>query len=121
MTPPHSDPARKRVFFISWRWRLVIPLAIVLTLMAMAGAYAVALRFGGGLSTSQDNILLEAVRGVNTRTSNLYQRQLQEAQRIAFTVGVPEAVARREVDVLQDTLEATARVANLDSVILTDA
>ncbi len=117
-----QQPKRQRKpWFISWRWRLVIPLAVVLALTAMVGAYAAALHFSSGLNTTQDNLLLEGVRGLSNRTDALYRRQFQEAQRVAFTIGVPEAVARAEVDVLQDGLEASARVAELDALILTDA
>lgn len=110
----------RKPLFISWRWRVMLPLALVVTLTAMLGAYAAALRFGGGIRISQDTLLLEGVRSLVSRTDRLYQRQVQEANRIAYTIGVPESVARDEVDVLQDSLETLARAANLDSVILTD-
>lgn len=110
----------RKPFFISWRWRVMIPLAAAVMLVAMVGAYVAAVHFSGGVRISQDNLLLEVVRGLTSRTDALYRRQVQEANRIAYTLGVPESVARDEVDVLQESLEALARAADLDSVILTD-
>jgi len=99
---------------------VVLPLAGVMILVAMLGAYLLTVRIGSGIRISQDNILLESVRGMANHADTLYRRQYQEVNRLAFTVGIPESVSRGEVTVLQDSLEAIARVAELDSVILAD-
>lgn len=111
---------QKQPMFISWRWRVVWPLFIILLLVSMIGAYAVASRLGSGIRISQDNVLLESLRGTTSQVNVLYNRQVQEGLRIAYTLGVAEAVQLQQVDVLQPNLEALARSANLDSVILTD-
>lgn len=111
---------RRQPVFVSWRWRVVIPVFVGVLVVAMLSAYVLASRLGGDVDSTQDNLLLEGVRSLDSRTETLYQRQLQEAQRIAFTIGVPEAVALGEVGVLRDNLEAIARIGNLDSITLTD-
>ena len=118
-TPP--TPQTNTVWYVSWRWRIVLPLFAALLLVTMGSAYAVTVGFGRGMSISQDNLLLENVRGLTNRANTLYQRQRQEAQRLAFTVGVSQTVQRGQADVLRDTLEVLARTANLDALILTDA
>ncbi|MEO0563369.1 MAG: hypothetical protein AAF125_14770, partial [Chloroflexota bacterium] len=118
MTLSPSKSSRSR--FISWRWRIALPLFLVILTISTIGAYAVAVSFSRGLGASQDNILRESVRGMSNRANNLYRRQLQEAQRVAFTIGVPEAVRLEGTVVLQENLEAMARAAELDSLILTD-
>jgi hypothetical protein len=129
MTMPPSSPSQakrpqppgRKPFFVSWRWRIVLPLFVVVLFVSMLGAYGVAAGFGSSFGVSQDNILLESVRGTTSRADALYRRQLQEAQRVAFTIGIPEAVQLEQVGVLQESLEAMARVAELDSLILTNA
>ena len=121
MQQPQRTPTQsQRTWFISWRWRIVIPLFIAVFLVSTVGAFVIALQLGTGFGVSQDNLLLESVRGVDDRANALYRNQLQEAQRVAFTIGVPEAVQLAQVNVLQDNLEALARAAELDSLILTD-
>ncbi len=115
-----SQSKQRKLWFISWRWRIVVPMTAAMMLVAMLGAYFVAVRASDGLRILQDDILLESVRGLVDRTDAFYQRQYQEAQRIAFTVGVPESVERDEEEVLSENIEALARLAELDSVILTD-
>ncbi len=118
---PQPNPSRpRRIWFVSWRWRIVIPLFIAVFVVVTVGAYVVAIQLGTGFGVSQDNLLLESVRGVDNRANALYRDQLQEAQRVAFTIGVPEAVELAQVNVLRDNLEALARAAELDSLILTD-
>ena len=118
--PQPTAPKSQRTWFVSWRWRIVIPLFTAVFLVATVGAFVIATQLGTGFGVSQDNLLLESMRGVDGRANALYRDQLQEAQRVAFTIGVPEAVQLAQVNVLRDNLEALARAAELDSLILTD-
>lgn len=115
---PKPPARRKKPLFVSWRWRIVLPLFFVTLVAASVGAYFLAARFSGGLQVAQDNILLESLRGMLNRSDALYQRQLQEAQRVAFTVGIPEAVELGQTDVWVESLEAISRAASLDSILL---
>ncbi|RMG83029.1 MAG: hypothetical protein D6712_13735, partial [Chloroflexi bacterium] len=112
-----SSPSR----FISLRWRFLFPLFLVLLVAAMIGAYAIANNLSYGVGVSQQNVLLQSSRTVSERTVDLYTRQHAEAQRIAFTSGIPEALLSGDVATLHAALEGAALAAGLDSVIITDA
>jgi signal transduction histidine kinase len=107
--------------FISLRWRFIYPLFAMILVVAMVSAYAVASNMTGGLQVSQTNALLQSSRAAAERAAELYNRHRTEAERIAFTVGVGEAIRARQAETLHGMLESLARLANLDSVILTDA
>ncbi len=115
----NAQPTQPR--FVSLRWRLLLPIFIALLVAAMGGAYVLATNMNGGLQVSQTNMLLGSSRAIMERLAGLYDRHLTEAQRAAFTVGVPEAIAAGKVSTLQPTLESLASLADLDSIIVTDA
>lgn len=119
-TTPSDAPRSPRKRFISLRWRFTLPLFIVVLIVAMGGAYLLARNLGGELSAVQENNLLETSRAVAQRAVDLYNRERQEAQRIAFTAGIAEAISDQQVESLHSMLEGLARVAELDSVIVTD-
>jgi two-component system, OmpR family, sensor histidine kinase ResE len=116
---PNTKPKNKPRF-ISMRWRFILPLFIALLPVAMIGAYVLANNLGGGMAVSQDNILLQNSRAVTDRTAELYAAQVQEAQRVAFTENVGLNVLDEQTAPLQDILESLARLAELDSIIVTD-
>jgi PAS domain S-box-containing protein len=119
-TSPHLTGESKVPRFVSLRWRFLVPLCLVVLLVAMPGAYFIARNLSGGMAVSQDNILLQSSRAVSEHAADAYKRQREEAQRIAFTVGVPEAIQAQKVDALHGALEGLARLAELDSIILTN-
>jgi len=111
----------RRVRFLSIRWRYAFPLALVVMLVAMIGAYFIAGWMSGGVAASEENVLLQSAQAVGNRSVDLYQRQRNEAQRIAFTVGVAEGVVAEDAAGLVTTLEALAIGADVDSILVTDA
>jgi two-component system, OmpR family, sensor histidine kinase ResE len=113
-------PLEKPVRFVSLRWRWLLPMFLVLLPLAMLGAYALARSVGMGFGIAQDNILLQNSRAVNERAAALYQRQVSEARRVAFTEGVARNVARNDAAALQDTLEGLARLGGQDAMIVVD-
>jgi two-component system, OmpR family, sensor histidine kinase VicK len=88
--------------------------------IAMGGAYLLAHNLSGGLQVSQLNVLKSSSRAVADRATRLYDYHRQEAQRVAFTVGVADAIRNRDAEWLQPVLESLARINNMDSVIVTD-
>jgi signal transduction histidine kinase len=116
-----SSQSRRRVRFLSIRWRYAFPLALVVLLVAMFGAYFIAGRMAGGVSASEENVLLQSAQAVGNRSVDLYQRQRNEAQRIAFTVGIADAVVAEDAAGLVTTLESLALGADVDSILLTNA
>lgn len=107
--------------FVSIRWKILLPLSIVMLVITMLGAYSAASGLGLGVEVSQTNILLASSRSAADRMAELYERQRSEAQRIAYTAGVPEAVAGGRSMMLAEPLESLARIGTLDSVVLTDS
>jgi PAS domain S-box-containing protein len=115
-----ATPAEKPPRFVALRWRIVLPLFVVVLAVAMIGAYVLASRIGEGVETAQTNILLQSSRAISERAVELYENQRQEAQRVAFTVGVGEAMQARQPETLHEILEGLARLAEIDSIIITD-
>ncbi|NWF69380.1 MAG: hypothetical protein HXY40_09865 [Chloroflexi bacterium] len=117
-TPTPKTSAKPR--FVALRWRFVLPLFMALLPVAMLGAYLLARNLGGGVALSQENILLQNSRAVSERAQALYEQQAQEAQRVAYTTGVGQNVLDEQTAPLQDTLESLARLAELDSIVVTN-
>ncbi len=115
------QPTRRPVRFLSIRWRYAFPLALVVLLVAMIGAYFIAGRMSGGFAVSEENVLLQSTQAVGNRAVDLYQRQRNEAQRVAFTVGVADAVVAEDAQTLVATLEALAVGADADGILVTNA
>lgn len=114
-TTPH--PPR----FVSLQWRFILPLFIVILVVAMCGAYLLASKVSGKLEIPQENILLQSSGEISERAAAMYNQQRQEAQRVAFTVGVTEAVVNQDAETLRGALDGIIRLAGMDSVIVTDA
>ncbi len=106
--------------YISLRWRLMLPLFIALLITAMAGAYALGQSLTQAAAAPQTNLLVQTADGLRSRANDLYERMRLEAQRVAFTRGVADAVRSRTATDLQPILASSARLANLDSIIVTD-
>jgi signal transduction histidine kinase len=107
--------------FVSLRWRFLLPIFIVALAATMAGAYFLGRQLSQGMEIPQVNILLESTRAMSERITNLYENDRGEAERIAFTNGVPEMIAKGNTKKLQPVLETSARLAGLDSIIVTQA
>ncbi|MBI1281292.1 MAG: PAS domain-containing protein [Anaerolineaceae bacterium] len=106
--------------YISLRWRLVLPLFIATIIAVMAGAYALGQRLTQAAGAPQINLLVQTGDGLRNRSNELYEQMRLEAQRVAFTRGVADAVRTRAAAELHPILESSARLANLDSIIVTD-
>lgn len=120
-TTSDSPASARKPRFVSLRWRFIFPLAIGVMVVAMVGAYTLANNLSGGFVIAEDNVLLQSSQAIAGRAAELYQRQRAEAQRVAFTIGVPEAIRARQSTSLHAMLEGLAATANLDSIIVTDA
>lgn len=106
--------------FVSLQWRVVLPLFAVVLVVAMCGAYLLAHHLGSEMQIPQEQVLLNSSRAVSERAAALYDRQRQEAQRVAFTAGVAEALRSRQPETLQRLLDGPLRLVGLDSLIITD-
>lgn len=106
--------------FISLRWRLTVPITLIVMIVAMIGAYVLARNLSGGFAISETNLLLQSTRSVVERSLERYARLRAEAQRIAFTNGIPEVIANNTADAILQPMQAAAINASLDSIILLD-
>jgi signal transduction histidine kinase len=111
--------AEKKTRFHSLRWRLTSPLFLAVLVVAMVGAYILARNLAVGVDDYQQNVLIQSSRSVAQRTAQHYDFQRQEAQRVAFTIGVAEAVQNPQPETLQPILESLARVNGMDNIIVT--
>jgi signal transduction histidine kinase len=107
--------------FLSLRWRFLLPIFGVILVIAMLGAYGLGRSLTQSFDQPQVNLLLETTRSLLVQSAEQYEASRVEAQRIAFTSGVREAVTARDLGTLQSILESSARLADLDSVLLTNA
>ncbi|MCA0458879.1 MAG: PAS domain-containing protein [Chloroflexi bacterium] len=107
--------------FISLRWRLVLPVLGALMIAVMVGAFVLGQNLTAAANTPQTNFLIQVGDAVRKRANDLYEQTLLEAQRVAFTRGVPQLTLAQSAVELQPILESSARLAKLDSIIVTDA
>lgn len=115
-----TDRRKKSPLFISMRWRFILPLALILSIIAMGATYFLATRMTNNFALAEQNILAQSSQAVNNRAVSLYTRQRAEAQRVAYTTGIAESIIANDVSALHDSLEPLARTAQLDSIIVTD-
>ncbi len=116
-----QDTQTQNSRFISLRWRFLSPLAIILIIVAMVGAYLMASQLSQGLEEAETAILLQSLQTTAQRAHDLYEQQRSEALRLAYTRGIPEAVESDQISSLARTLETAATAAGLDSIIITNA
>lgn len=107
--------------FLSLRWRSIWPVTLVVTVVAMVGAYFLANNLSRGVADVDENILLQNAQTAAEMTVDFYERQRTETQRVAYTIGIPEAIRARQSISLHAQLEGIAAAAGLDSLIVTDA
>lgn len=108
----------KKIHFISLRWRFTVPLFAVILTAVMVGAYVLGARVSGAMDTPQVNLLLQSSRAINQRAGELYAQTRAEAQRLAFTQGVADALGEGDADALLELVDAQVRLSRLDAVTL---
>ncbi|MBL8165731.1 MAG: HAMP domain-containing protein [Anaerolineae bacterium] len=104
--------------FISLQWRFLLPLFSIILIVAMSGAYFAARQLSLAAQPQQANLVRQSSLALSQQIADLYQRSLQEAQRIAFTSGIARAVEAGNASALQRTLEGSARLAGIDHLII---
>lgn len=107
--------------FISLRWRVILPLYVIILVIATTGAYLLARQADGAASISPTNILQQSRRAINQQAGTLYESQRRTAQAVALVSGVPQAILGGGADDLLTTLVTRAQRSNLDDLILADA
>lgn len=107
--------------FVSLHWRMFSPMFLVLLLVSIIAAYLIGSNLSGSTDEAQTRLLAQSSQALNARTTELYEQLRTEAERIAFTEGISGAVEASDAASLQPTLDALARLAELDTVIMLDS
>lgn len=107
--------------FRSLRWRMALPLLFIVLGFAMLTTYAVSSGITRGLRQAQMDRLLLSTRAVDERAVAFGDSQRRELTRIAYTQGVPDAVAAADAPKLQSLLQPLAAAARFDYLIIGSA
>lgn len=105
--------------FLSLRWRFFLPVYVFVLVIVATGAYLLARETVTGPSAA--NILQQSRRAISQQAVALYDSQQRTAQNFATLDELAQALAGDDVDALRPVLEARARRANVDDVVLVDA
>lgn len=119
-SPQPSRALRRARSFVSLRWRLIAPLALIVLLSAMLSAYLVGNTITAHLAAGQDARVLRAARAVTDRLSAISADQQREALRIAYTAGVADLISAGDAAGLHPILEPLAAAADLDLLLIAD-
>src|SRR5215475_11199534 len=106
--------------FQSLRWKLTLPLLVVIVVAAIVATYIITDSVARGIHNSQLNQLRIGARAASERATALGAGLRREADRVAFTQNVPELVAAGNGPMLQVIVQPLAAASNLDFVILGD-
>jgi signal transduction histidine kinase len=113
--PPAASSSRR---FISLRWQIIFPLFLIVLAVSMTGAYLAADRLAEDATNADARRLTRANAAVQDRAADLLAAQDREALRVAYTGGVPDALAVGDAAVLHELLEPLAAAGDLDYLIL---
>ncbi len=116
----HDDPAGRPWYFVSLRWKTILPLMVLVMVVSMAAAYLIIDAVAREARDNEIDRLLRASRAATERMTALGASQSREVTRIAYTQGVVEMVAANNAAALHPVLEPLAAAADLDYLLVTD-
>jgi len=90
------------------RAKIIMPFAVLATVLAVVGAYLVTQLVAGSLQERFDNQLAEAGRVAADAVVRAEQKQLKTARAMAFTQGVPEAALAGDTTRLNELISPLA-------------
>jgi signal transduction histidine kinase len=102
--------------FLSLRWRIFLPLYVIILVIVATGAYLLARETGA--SPSAANILQQSRRAIDQQAIVLYENQQHTVQNLAAMDGLAQALVTGDTELVRSALETRARRANLDDVLL---
>ena len=123
--PPEGDQAGDLAgrpwYFVSLRWKLIFPLAVLTLVLTMTGAYVISSAVARGQHDRTIDQLLATSRTVADRMALLSADQQRETARLIYTEDIAEQVAAGNSRALHAALEPLAAAADLDYVLVTGA
>lgn len=121
MLPSQPRSQIRSAWFLSWRWRVSLPLFAVLAPLMMCGTYALVALLSAQVTDAQSQQFILQAEALTEQVNAHYADHLQDVQRVAFTVDVPLAVQMRQSDFLREMLEPFALSSEIDALFVTDA
>jgi signal transduction histidine kinase len=113
-------PARLAGVFASLRAKLILPYVLLTMLIAMAGVFVITRLVTSRFQERFFNQLLEASRVAADGVVRQERTHLEDLRLMAFTQGVPEAVAARDLDGLRELLLPLAVNNDIEAVTVVD-
>lgn len=113
------DLAVRPWYFVSLRWKLILPLGVLTLVLTMTGAYVISSAVARGQHDRTIEQLLATSRTVADRMALLSTDQQREIARLIYTEGIAEEVAAGDSRALHAALEPLAAAADLDYVLVT--
>jgi PAS domain S-box-containing protein len=108
-------------YFLSLRWKTLLPLLVVSLLVSMTGAYVVSDAVARSVRQEESDRLLRTSRAISDRMAGVGVLHQREITRIAYTQGVAAQAAAGDGAALHPILEPLAAAADLDYVLVADA
>lgn len=115
-----QDTDQREQYFISLRWRLLVPLFAVLLAGVMVVAYVVTSTLVKVGQVGEISQIQLAWQGTQAAMQQVYDDLAGEAARVSFLQGVPEAMWTSDTVSLRRLLEPEAASANLDLLLVVD-
>jgi nitrogen fixation/metabolism regulation signal transduction histidine kinase len=113
-------PARLAGLFAGLRAKLILPYVLLTVLIAMAGVFVITRLVTSRFQERFFNQLLEASRVAADGIVRQERSHLEDLRLMAFTQGVPEAMAARDVEALKQMLLPLAVNNDIEAVTAVD-
>ncbi|HLF82372.1 MAG TPA: cache domain-containing protein, partial [Anaerolineales bacterium] len=113
-------PARLAGLFAGLRAKLILPYVLLTVLIAMAGVFVITRLVTSRFQERFFNQLLEASRVAADGVVRQERSHLEDLRLMAFTQGVPEAMAARDVEALKQMLLPLAVNNDIEAVTAVD-
>jgi len=113
-------PARLAGLFAGLRAKLILPYVLLTVLIAMAGVFVITRLVTSRFQERFFNQLLEASRVTADGVVRQERSHLEDLRLMAFTQGVPEAMAARDVEALKAMLLPLAVNNDIEAVTAVD-
>lgn len=103
------------------RWKIVLPYAFLVVLLAASGTYLTTSLLQGSLNDRFENQLVEASRVSNDAIVRQEDAHLAIGRSVAFTQGLPQAIQARDASAISPIINAIAVNDSVERIDVLDA
>lgn len=107
--------------FVSIRWRLALPIALMLALVGAFGVFVVVSALTFGRVDLAARLSQQSAEAARDRAQQVFEGLRAEAARVAYSHGVEEALQTRTVSGLEAGLRSLMTLGELDVLMLLDS